>query len=115
MNDGRFEVEIEWEDFEGVTGLAQKDPFQSADSGLMYFFSPNNLEVLVKVLDGCAINDRVWVFAAATTDVRYTLRVRDTVTGTVKTYVNPLGTAADAITDTDAFDVCPLAGGGLST
>ncbi len=106
LNDNRFAVEITWRDFADVTGPAVVDPFQSADSGLLYFFDSENLEVLVKVLDACAINDRVWVFAAATTDVEYTLTVTDTETGDFQRYVNPLGNAADAITDTNAFSAC---------
>ncbi len=106
LNGGRFEVEIDWEDFEGNTGSGQVDSLQSGDSGLMYFFNAQNLEVLVKVLDGCDINNRVWVFAAATTDVRYTLRVTDTETGAMKQYTNSLGNASDAITDTGAFLSC---------
>ncbi len=61
----------------------------------------------VKVLDGCAINQRHWVFAAATTDVAYTLRVRDTASGGRKTYTNRQGVAAPATTDTSAFATCP--------
>ena len=63
-------------------------------------------EVLVKVLDGCAINHRFWVFAATTTNVAYVLRVTDTETGQVREYENPLGKPADAITDTAAFATC---------
>ncbi len=59
-----------------------------------------------RVLDGCAINDRFWVFAAGATSVEYTLRVTDTETGAVNEYVNPLGNAADALTDTQAFATC---------
>ncbi|MEM7582962.1 MAG: fibronectin type III domain-containing protein, partial [Acidobacteriota bacterium] len=106
LNEGRFRVEVDWVTADDV-GMGQVDAFQSADSGLLWFFSPNNLEMLVKVLDGCAVNDRVWVFAAATTDVEYTLRVTDTVTGEEKRYLNAAGNAADAITDTDAFAACP--------
>ncbi|MCP3959475.1 MAG: hypothetical protein GY719_16620 [bacterium] len=106
LNGNRFAVEIEWRTSIGETGFGTVDPFQSADSGLQYFFSPNNVEALVKVLDGCAINDRVWVFAALTTDVEYTLRVTDTMTNAVKEYFNPLGNSADAITDTEAFMAC---------
>jgi len=62
---------------------------------------------MVKVLDGCGVNDRFWVFHAATTSVEYTLTVTDTVTGQVRRYENPLGRNAPAVTDTDAFDVCP--------
>ena len=69
--------------------------------------NPANWEMLVKVLDGCDVNDRWWVFYATTTDVGFTLRVRDTATGEVRDYPNPLGHRADAVTDTSAFDTCP--------
>ena len=82
-------------------------PFCSDDSGLFFFFNEDNVEMLVKVLDGCGITGRFWVFAAATTNVEYTLRVTDTDTGTTKSYFNRLGTASPAITDTAALDVCP--------
>jgi len=108
LNGGRFAVELDWVTSSGDTGFGQVDAFQSDDSGLMYFFSAENLELLVKVLDGCAITDRVWVFAAATTNVQYTLRVTDTQTGIENSYFNPLDNASDAITDTMAFDACPL-------
>ena len=103
---GRFRVSIEWGDFEGGFGTGRVVPFGSSDSGMFWFFSPENWEVLIKLLDGCSINDRHWVFAAATTNVAYTITVEDTVTGAVKEYENPLGKAADAVTDTDAF-TCP--------
>ncbi|HVS13692.1 MAG TPA: CHRD domain-containing protein [Thermoanaerobaculia bacterium] len=76
-------------------------------AGEFYFFSPDNLELLVKVLDGCAINDRYWVFFAATTDVEFNLLVIDSSTGESMSYNNPQGSPADAVTDTDAFDACP--------
>ncbi len=63
--------------------------------------------MLVKVLDGCTVNERFWVFAAATTNVEFTLRVEDTLTEVVYTHVNPLGSAAEALTDTAAFATCP--------
>ena len=50
---------------------------------------------------------RFWVFYAATTDVGFTVTVTDLLTGTSKTYANPLGQAADAVTDTSAFATCP--------
>ncbi len=106
LNGGRFAVELEWTDFADESGVGRTDPFDSVDSGLMWFFDPQNLEMLVKVLDGCAINNRVWVFGAAVTNVEYTLRVTDTVTGATREYPNELGHAADAITDTLAFDSC---------
>jgi hypothetical protein len=81
-------------------------PFGSDDSGLLWFFHPDNWEMLVKVLDGCALNEHFWVFAAATTTVEYTLRVTDTATGEVREYLNAAGTPASALTDTEAFAAC---------
>ena len=60
-------------------------------------------EVLLKVLDGCALNGHVWVFGASTTDLGYVIRVTDTATGKVKEYRNEPGTPAAAITDAKAF------------
>ena len=82
-------------------------PPESTDSGIFWFFSPNNWEILVKVLDGCDFNGHYWVFAAATTNVEYTLRVTDTLAGEVATYSNPLGSSAAAVTDTGALATCP--------
>ncbi len=107
LNGRRFKVEVEWEDFEGNLGDGRVLGFRSDDSGLFWFFDLNNWELLVKVLDGCRINDHFWVFSAATTNVKYTLKVTDTQTGVLQTYVNPLGQSADAVTDTEAFATCP--------
>ncbi len=64
--------------------------------------------MLVKMVDACnSPFNSFWVFAAATTNVEYTLRVTDTETGVVKEYFNPLGNAAAALTDTEAFLTCP--------
>jgi len=106
--DGRFKVEVDWKDFEGVTGQGMVVPFGSADSGLFYFFDADNWEMLVKMVDACSSPfNSFWVFAAATTNVEYTLRVTDTERGVIQPYFNPLGNAAAAITDTAAFATCP--------
>ena len=107
LNNDRFEARIRWKDFDGNAGSGQVEPLDSNDSGLFWFFARDNLEMLVKVLDGCGINDRFWIFAAATTNVEYTLTVTDTETGEIREYLNTLGTSSPAITDTDAFATCP--------
>lgn len=111
--DGRFQVEPVWRDFANQTGPGNQAVIpttglaKSDDSGLFYFFSDTNWELLVKVLDGCGINDHYWVFTAGTTDVEYTLTVTDTQTGQVQTYGNALGEDAVTVTDTAAFATCP--------
>ncbi|MCP3961706.1 MAG: ricin-type beta-trefoil lectin domain protein [bacterium] len=107
LNDARFRVEVEWSDFSGNTGVGRVVPIATRASGILNFFSGDNWEMLIKVLDGCAINDHYWVFAAATTDVEYTLRVTDVDSGKSREYFNPLGNASPAITDTLAFETCP--------
>ena len=106
LNGGRFQVKVDWRDFTGNTGVARVVPFGADDSGLLWFFAEDNWEMLVKVLDGCGFNDRFWVFAAATTDVEYTLTVTDTLGNTTSSYGNALGNPSAAITDTGAFDTC---------
>ncbi|REJ73431.1 MAG: hypothetical protein DWQ36_02480 [Acidobacteria bacterium] len=102
----RFEVELTY-NTDILPQSARLAPGSTADTALFFFFDPDNIEAQVKVLDGCAINDRFWVFAAASTDLAYTLSVRDTQTGEMRTYRNTGGNAAVAVNDTDAFDTCP--------
>ncbi|HVS14226.1 MAG TPA: hypothetical protein VMV46_09895 [Thermoanaerobaculia bacterium] len=107
LNGGRFEVDIDWADFAGGQGIADSRSIPGSDvSGLFYFFDPENIEVLVKALDACAISGNFWVFFAATTNVEFELTVTDTQSGRVRTYFNPLGQTANAITDTSAFPTC---------
>lgn len=107
LNGGRFRVEVSWQDFSGGSGKGSATPAVSGTSGVFWFFDPSNWEMLVKVLDGCPVNRHTWVFTAATTNVQYTLTVTDTVTGQFKTYSNPAGHTAAAVTDTEAFADCP--------
>ncbi len=107
LRDGRFQVEVAWQTPAGATGRGHPVEESSDDSGMFWFFNPQNWEFLVKILDGCAINDHYWVFSAATTNVGYTLSVTDTRTATVNHYDNPIGSAAAALTDTSAFATCP--------
>lgn len=108
LQGGRFQISVQWTDFNGNTGLASVVPgATSNNSGVMWFFSPDNWELLIKVLDGCVVNGHYWVLGAAATNVAYTIQVTDTQTGEVKTYTNPLGTVSPAITDTTAFGNCP--------
>jgi pimeloyl-ACP methyl ester carboxylesterase len=104
---GRFRVEVAWEDFAGGRGAGRAVPTETRGSGLFWFFGPDNWEVMVKVIDGCPVNGHYWVFAAATTSVHYVLTVTDTTTGRSARYENPLGVASPAVTDTNAFPVCP--------
>lgn len=106
LNGGRFRVQVDWQSPKAA-GKGSAVSLSSADSGLFWFFAPESWELLVKVLNGCAVNGRHWVFTAAATNAGYRLTVVDTATGRAKVYRNPLSTPAPALTDTDAFDTCP--------
>lgn len=106
LNNNRFNVTTQWANAQGQRGAGTVSNL-SDESGLFYFFDPANWEMLVKVLDGCGTNNHFWVFAAAATNVEYTLTVTDTQSNATRTYSNSLGTQAPAITDTEAFATCP--------
>ena len=106
LQDSRYAVTVEWWTADGGRGPGSVVHEGTNDSGLFTFFSADNWEVLIKVLDGCAVNGHVWVYGASTTDLGYVIRVTDTVTGTVKEYRNEPGLPAPAITDTTAFQAC---------
>ncbi len=102
---GRFRVSAEWTVPDGGSGLAWALPLTD-ESGALWFFAEANLEVMIKVLDGCAWNHAFWVFAAGLTDVGVVLTVEDTLTGLRRIYPNPQGTAFEPILDVGAF-ACP--------
>jgi hypothetical protein len=97
----RFRVEVEWRDFRGRSGFGTSRPL-TADTGAFWFFNAENTELIVKVLDGRTVNDHFWVFYGALSNVEYTLRVTDTVSGAVRRYRNPSGTFASR-GDVEAF------------
>jgi CSLREA domain-containing protein len=104
LGDGnRFQATARWTTRDG-SGEAQALPLTS-DTGAFWFFAPQNLEIQIKVLDGCAVNNRFWVFASGLTDVGVEITVEDTRTGESWLYGRQHGTFP-TITDTDAFDTC---------
>ena len=101
LNGQRFSATVTWRSAGGTVGSGQAFPVTD-NTGAFWFFDPTNLELVVKVLDGRSVNGKYWVFYGSLTNVEFTLTVTDTLTGTVKTYVNPLGQLA-SVADTSAF------------
>ncbi len=106
LNDGRFEVTTDWTTFQGQSGAGQAVAL-TPDTGYFWFFGAANVEMVIKVLDGCFINGSFWVYAGGLTDVLTNIRVRDTVTDTVWERTNPQQTPFQPIQDVNAFPVCP--------
>jgi Matrixin len=106
LGGGRFGARVAWKTLDGNAGPGSVVPVQSRDSGLFWFFRPDYLELLVKVVDGCAANGRYWLFTGPATNVQFVLTVTDTRTGKVRVYFKPQGATA-AVNDADAFGGCP--------
>jgi hypothetical protein len=107
LNNERFRVSVNWSAEEFSTRPALVSDLRTEDTGFFYFLDAENIEFLIKVIDGCDFNNHYWVFFAGATDVEFTVTVTDTVSSEVKMYGNDLGNPADAITDTRAFATCP--------
>ena len=88
-------------------GTGQVVAASNPGSGLFWFFTSDNWELLLKSLNGCGLNSRWWFFSAATTNVFYRLEVFDYPSGVNRIYFNYPGPPAPAVTDTDAFATCP--------
>jgi hypothetical protein len=88
---GRFEVRARWrnprEPFGHGVAAAKPAP-GSQRTGLFTFFDPDNVELVVKMLDGRAANGAFWHFYGALSDVEYWVSVRDTAEGGSRTYHN---------------------------
>jgi Concanavalin A-like lectin/glucanases superfamily len=106
--DGRFQVQVSYSTSQGggQSGSGNAIALSSlgvTEGGLFWFFGASNPEMLIKVIDGCSLNSKYWVFFAATTNVGFTVTVTDTTTGNHATYKNPDRTAALPVQDTSAL------------
>jgi hypothetical protein len=105
LGNGRFKVQATFATPGGQSGTAQVVKLTD-ETGYLWFFAASNVEAVVKVLNGCALNARYWVFAGGLTNVRTVITVTDTQTGISKSYTNPQSTAFQPIQDTGALAVC---------
>lgn len=108
----RFEVTVRWrrstlQKPDGEEGNGKAVPI-SDNAAWFYFDRPDNPQLLVKVVNGCALPvPRFWVLAGGVTNQEVWITVTDTRTGVSKTYHNPPGTPFETVLDTGALDTCP--------
>jgi hypothetical protein len=111
LQGGRFKVEVNWKDFQNKTGKGHAIPLEGRDdSGLFWYFHEDNIELTVKILNGCGLGPNGghwWVFLSSGSTVGYTVTVTDTLTDRTKTYTNESGEAAPLVADTSAFSCVP--------
>lgn len=103
----RFRVTATYHDHLGRAGVGHTAPLTS-ESGTFWFFSPESVELIVKVVDACSHPDfrNFWVFASGLTDVQVHLEVVDTWTGATWERDTALGEPFPPALDTAAFDTC---------
>lgn len=106
--DRRFKAQAPFHTSQGGGLSGNGNPISLASlgvdrGGLFWFFSADNPELLIKVINGCALNSHYWVFVSAGTNVGLTITVTDTATGHTWTRTNPDGTAVPTIQDTSAL------------
>jgi hypothetical protein len=106
--DGRFQLTVDFHHAGGASGSGQASigTLGVTHGGSFWFFGQDNPELLVKVLNGCGVNNKFWVFASAGTNVGFNLHVLDTVTSSSRTYSNTDNVAAVPVQDTSALP-CP--------
>jgi len=107
LGQGRFAVTATFQ----VTPLGVSEDAHAVpvtdQTGNFWFFDPNNIELIVKILNGCTGFDSYWFFAAGLTNVGVSISVLDERSGMQKTYQSPLGTPFMPIQDTSSFRTCP--------
>lgn len=105
LAEGRFQVEVTYEDASGSGGVGQVEPLTDR-SGAFSLFVPGSLELLIKVEPNPAADSYAVVFSPLT-NVALDITVTDTCNGQVRSYVQTLGTAS-TVADGTAFPLeCP--------
>ncbi|HVT18861.1 MAG TPA: hypothetical protein VHQ90_22080 [Thermoanaerobaculia bacterium] len=102
----RFKVEVTYDATPGNGSGPANVVLESSQSVKFTFFDPTNIELILKVLNGCGVNNDWWVFAGGLTDVGVAIKVTDTSTGAVKRYNSTKHQLFQAFADTGAFG-CP--------
>lgn len=103
----RLRITVTFRRSDGTIGQGQAFPL-TADTGGFWFFDADNPELLVKVVDGRAVNGRFWIFYGALSDVEFDLVVRHPsyyAFTRERTYHNPQGTIASGA-DVESFGEC---------
>jgi hypothetical protein len=104
--DSRFLTVTNWKTPTNQIGFAQPVNL-TAESAYFYFFDPTNVEIVSKIINGCALNGRYWVFAAGLTNIEVTMEVTDTVRNGGYGWFWPQGKPFIPLQSTNEFGTCP--------
>ncbi len=107
LDGSRFSVTAEYQQSESGPSVEATAVTLTDATGYFWFFDSSNVELIVKVLDGCAVNNHYWVFAAGLTNVGVHMTVTDLRSTQQQVFDNAVGTPFAPIQDTMAFATCP--------
>jgi hypothetical protein len=99
----RFQVRVSYKTTPFSPNLPATAVPVTGETAFFWFYSPDNLEIFVKVLDGSALNSRYWVYYGSMTDVKYTIEIVDMVTLASKEYSSSASGPLCGAGDTNAF------------
>lgn len=105
LHSGRFEVCASYRTRAGAEGVGVPIAL-TAESGGFWFFSPDNLEVVLKLLDGCGTNGNYWVYSAGLTDLEVTIGLIDTWSGQTWIFDNDQATPFPPVGEITSLPVC---------
>ena len=105
LRDNRFTIEAFWTDDEGLSHRGRASTL-SRESGYFWFFSPDNVEILAKVVDACDAFGTFWFAASGLTTLPVRLVVVDEATGATRVYSSDGNRPMEPIFDTQAFETC---------
>lgn len=102
LGNGRFEAIVQ-------SGREAKRVMlpEGGNAGLFSLSPDEDLQLLLKVHDGCAANGHYWLDLATVTGAELTVKVRDTQTGRTWAYYHAAGSAPAPLRDVEAFASCP--------
>jgi len=108
--DNRFVAGVVWKTSTGQIGVGTGVNL-TQESAYFSYFDPSNIELVVKILNGCALNGDYWVFAAGLTNVSTLLDVQDQTPlsfGGIVQFTTANGPPFPPIEDTTALTTsCP--------
>ncbi len=110
LTEQRFEVTVQWQDFGGTIGNATAVPL-TTDSGYLWFFQDDNVEVVLKVLDACSFTNGFWLFVTGLTNTEVHLLVDDVVAGVTRSLFNPLFDDFQPTLEINSFIDCGINAG----
>jgi hypothetical protein len=103
----RFEIAVYWGD--GFSESVAVPAELGSNLGYFWFFSQENPEIFVKIIDACDTDfESVWFFASGLTNLKVRIEVRDRHTFQNKTYHSHGGSAFMPIQDTAGFPCVSL-------